>query len=545
MANTLFRVIPGSLRQHFGAEEIGSVPGAETVSVLLLLRYPPSAPRLKSLAELSQTTAPLAASVSRANFAATHAASPDDVQKVKDFAQQFGLTVVDVKPAERLIRLSGNAAKVNQAFQVKLKNFRTPTLTYRSHTQPVSIPASLEGIVTGVFGLDTHPAVEPRGLPHDLTAETDDDKPRPAASDTTAVLPTEIAAAYDFPSGTTGKGQTIGVVELSGGFKTSTLSTYFSQHSKTPMPNIVTVNVAGGSNNPASSSASEVYLDLEVIGSVAPGATMVVYFGGTSYDAFLATVKAAVHDTTNNNSVISISWGGPEHPENTMYTNAMNEALQEAANFGTTVCASSGDDGSSDQRSNPDGLAHVNFPASSPFALCCGGTTLTLDSGKVTDEVVWNSMGNATGGGVSAAFPPPPYQTTAAISVTSVNPGAGPGRGVPDVAGSADRYGAGYLILIDGVSWLIASGGTSAVAPLWAALIARINEQLGRKVGFINPVIYQQNVAKNAFRNVTEGANNVSAKPPGYQAGPGWDACTGWGSPIGGALLAALTGGGA
>jgi kumamolisin len=291
MADMQFRVLAGSLRHNVGAEEVSSVPPEAMVSVSLLLRYPPSAPQLKSLAELSNPKALLAASTSRSNFAETHAADPGDIQKVKDFAQQFGLTVVDVKPVERLIRLSGTVAKMNQAFQVQLRNFRTATLTYRSHTQPISIPVSLAGIVTGVFGLDNRPAVQLPGEPSEPAAEEGPSTRRLTQVQSGAVLPAAIAAAYDFPSNTTGKGQTIGVIELAGGFKTSTLTTYFSEYAKTPMPNILTVNVAGGSNNPASSSSSEVYLDLEVVGSVAPDAKLVVYFGGTSYDAFLETVK--------------------------------------------------------------------------------------------------------------------------------------------------------------------------------------------------------------------------------------------------------------
>jgi len=214
--------------------------------------------------------------------------------------------------------------------------------------------------------------------------------------------------------------------------------------------------------------------------------------------------------------------------------NEFNTLLEDAATLGITVCIASGDNGSTDGLT--DGLQHVDFPASSPYALACGGTKLTTASGNYAKEEVWNESAiqeGSTGGGVSDFFPKPAYQANANIPV-SVNPGNPVGRGVPDVAGDADPV-TGYVVYVDGQASVI--GGTSAVAPLWAGLTARINGSLGKRVGDLTSLVYTQ-IATNAgtFHDITSGGNGA------YSARPGWDACTGWGTPVGTAILAALTG---
>jgi kumamolisin len=192
--------------------------------------------------------------------------------------------------------------------------------------------------------------------------------------------------------------------------------------------------------------------------------------------------------------------------------------------LGVTVTAAAGDDGSADGAS--DGSAHADFPASSPHALACGGTSLHATDGAVQSETVWNdgAQGGATGGGVSDVFPLPAWQQQAGVPASS---GQG-GRGVPDVAGDADPE-TGYQVLIDGTRTVI--GGTSAVAPLWAALTARLSQALDAPLGLLQPTLYG---ATGAFRDVTVGNNGA------YAARAGWDACTGLGTPRGSALLEAL-----
>ncbi|HWF61393.1 MAG TPA: S53 family peptidase [Nitrospira sp.] len=272
-------------------------------------------------------------------------------------------------------------------------------------------------------------------------------------------------------------------------------------------------------------------LDIEVAAAVAPKALIAVYFAPNTDKGFLDAVTKAIHDTTHKPSVISISWGSAEDNWTEQAMTSFDEAFQTAGALGVTVCCAAGDNGSADGET--DGKAHVDFPASSPFALGCGGTKLTASGNTITNEIVWNeSADSATGGGVSNFFPMPQYQSTAGIP-PSANPGSHNGRGVPDVAGDADPA-TGYVVRVDGEEFVI--GGTSAVAPLWAGLIALMNQKLSHPVGFLNPLIYQPLVGKGSFRDISSGNNGA------YSAKQGWDACTGWGTPNGAKLLQALEG---
>lgn len=334
------------------------------------------------------------------------------------------------------------------------------------------------------------------------------------------------------------------------------ISKYFSSIG-VPSPIVKSVSVSGGHNNPVgnpNSADGEVMLDIEVAGAVAPKSKIVVYYAPNTDDGFLNAITSAIHDSHNMPSVISISWGASEKNWTKQSMNAFNEAFKDAAALGITVCCASGDDGSSDERAPPppdlptikDSLAHVDFPASSPFALACGGTKLIKTNGSV-NETVWNeteSREGASGGGISDIFEMPDYQNGTNIP-TSVNGGNFRGRGVPDICGDADPV-TGYNVRVDGINTSI--GGTSAVAPLMAALIANLNEGLGSRIGFINPILYKKPGPQTILRDVTSGDNSVvnvlvngiQTKVNGYAASSGWDACTGWGSPDGTKLLASL-----
>lgn len=262
---------------------------------------------------------------------------------------------------------------------------------------------------------------------------------------------------------------------------------------------------------------------------MAPGAKIVVYFAPNTDQGYLDAVTTAIHDTTNNPSVISISWGGPESSWTTQALTNFDQAFQSAAALGVTVCIAAGDNGSTDGVT--DGSNNVDFPASDPFVLGCGGTTIQTSNNQIVSEVVWNDLpnGGATGGGVSNSFPLPTWQNGFNVPAATASGG---GRGVPDVAGDADPN-SGYNILVDGQNEVV--GGTSAVAPLWAGLVARINQQLGKSIGFLNPTIYAQAVEAAGFHDITQGNNGA------FSAAAGWDPCTGLGSPDGARLLAALT----
>lgn len=271
-------------------------------------------------------------------------------------------------------------------------------------------------------------------------------------------------------------------------------------------------------------------LDIEVAGAIAPGAQIAAYFAPNTDQGFIDAVTTAVHDSTLKPTIISISWGGPENSWTQQSRDALNSACEDAATMGVTVLAASGDSGSSD--GSTDGTPNVDFPAASPYVVGCGGTKLTLSGSAIGGEQVWNELSadeGATGGGVSEVFAVPSYQATAKVPKA---PNGFVGRGVPDVAGDADPE-TGYNVVVDGEKSVI--GGTSAVAPLWAGLLALINQSLGTNVGYVNPLLYSAK-AQKGFHDITVGTNG------NYSAGTGWDACTGLGSPDGAALLTALKG---
>jgi kumamolisin len=343
-----------------------------------------------------------------------------------------------------------------------------------------------------------------------------------------------VASLYDYPAGT-GQGECIGIIELGGGYRPTDLTTYFSGLG-VPLPKVSTVSVDHGKNHPTGDSNGpdgEVMLDIEVAGAIAPTAHIAVYFAPNTDQGFLDAVTSAIHDTTNKPSVISISWGGPESSWTQQSLTAFDQAFQDAAAMGITVCVAAGDGGSSDGAT--DGSDNVDFPASSPYALACGGTSVQASANAITSETVWNdgAQGGASGGGISTFFATPPYQEGLSAALTAGGTKPLTNRGVPDVAGDADEN-TGYDVRVDGSDTVI--GGTSAVAPLWAGLIARINSASGKPAGYVNPTLYQN---QTAFNDITQGNNGD------FAAAKGWDACTGMGSPNGTKVAALLSGGNA
>ncbi|HXS97925.1 MAG TPA: S53 family peptidase [Candidatus Limnocylindrales bacterium] len=504
-------ILRGSLRQPLPyAQTIGTPDPNSSISVSVLLR------RRNELPE------PGSEIISRKEFAARYGANPADIPALEAFAEDNDLTIVEIDLARRTVVLSGTVADMNEAFGTNLLLFQSPDGIFRGRVGELSIPSHLGEIVTGVFGLDERPQADAhfRRLV----------QIGPRAAGDTSYTPVAVSKLYSFPA-TGGTGQTVAIVELGGGYKSADLTAYFTGLGIKPTPSVTAVSVDGAQNQPAgdpNSADGEVLLDIEVVGAIAPAAKIVAYFAPNTDQGFLDAITKAVHDTVHKPSVISISWGGPESAWTAQSFSAFDQAFQDAATLGVTVCCASGDDGSSDGET--DGTAHVDFPASSPHALACGGTRLESAKNAISKEVVWNEGADngATGGGVSETFPLPSYQANSKVPV-SVNPTKFKGRGVPDVAGDADPA-TGYEIRVDGKNLVF--GGTSAVAPLWAALIALANQHAGKPLGFLNPALY---AAKTGFYDITSGNNGA------YSAAKGWDACTGLGSPNGQALVTALS----
>ncbi|MDE2102177.1 MAG: S53 family peptidase [Patescibacteria group bacterium] len=325
--------------------------------------------------------------------------------------------------------------------------------------------------------------------------------------------PLQVAALYGFPDGD-GVSETIGVIELGGAFDQTDYHNYMTSLGLTPgSVQVIPVNGAAITSDPGGANV-EVMLDVEIIAAIAPKANIRVYFADNTSAGFLAAIQQARKDGC---SIISISWGGPEDSWLQSDLTAFNNEFQRCANAGLTVCVASGDNGSSDGETGN----HADFPASSPWVLACGGTTLIAQNGKILQETVWNdSSGGASGGGYSQTFLRPSYQDGVNQNVN---------RGSPDVCGVADPA-TGWPVLADHQNQVV--GGTSAVAPMWAGLAARMNSIFRTTLGFLNPRLYA--IGESAFYDITVGNNGA------YQASPGWDAATGLGSPNGQALFAAL-----
>jgi kumamolisin len=494
---------------------VGKADPTERLEVTVLLSRRGAAELNSAVKELAQTER-RQAHLEREEFARRFGAEASHVDAVKEFANQHGLAVVQEDLARRTVVLSGTVAQFNEAFGVDLEQFEHPSGSYRGRTGPIYLPEELTGIVQAVLGLDNRAQAKP----HFRSRPSHGNVHWQASSN--SFTPTELASLYNFPAGT-GQGECIGIIELGGGYRPADLTEYFAGL-KINQPQVVAVSVDHGKNHPTgdpNGPDGEVMLDIEVAGAIAPAAQIAVYFAPNTDAGFLDAITTALHDTTNRPSVISISWGGPESSWSQQAMTAFDQAFQAAAAMGITICVASGDNGSSDGVN--DGADHVDFPASSPYCLACGGTDLQASRGAITSEVVWNdgANGGATGGGVSSFFALPAWQE--GLDVVTAQGGRThlAQRGVPDVCGDADPN-TGYDVRVDGSDTVI--GGTSAVAPLWAGLIARINEGNHGSVGFINPKLYQ-NAA--AFNDITVGNNGD------FAAAPGWDACTGLGSPDG------------
>lgn len=509
-----------------GATLIGAVHADEPIEVTIRLRRRPST----AAAEKARASGkPL----THARFEGLFGADPADITRLEDFAHRHGLTVLEASVAERKMRLAGPASAMKQAFGTTLKHYSIGNTQFRGRTGTISVTEDVHPLIEAVFGLDNRPQVRPHFRFHTEQHRYGKSakgalKPHAAAS---SLSPLQVAKLYSFPANLDGTGQTIAIIELGGGYTNSDLKNYFSAL-KITAPQVAAVSVDGGKNAPEgdpNSADGEVMLDIEVAGAVAPGARIVVYFTPNTDAGFIDAITTAVHDTVRHPNVVSISWGSAESEWTAQSMKDLDSHCADAALLGITVCVAAGDNGYTDSTDPSVKTANVDFPASSPNVLACGGTLLMPDG----TETVWGELSQgdgATGGGISAVFPVPAFQQKVQLP-PSLNSGAGPGRGVPDIAGDADPQ-SGYQILVDGQQGVV--GGTSAVAPLWAALISILNQGLGQSVGFLTPQLYQLPAGSNALKDITNGDNG------GYHAGPGWDACTGLGSPNGAALLAAL-----
>jgi kumamolisin len=524
--------LPGSHRPlASGAQRVGAPNPDEEVEVTVTLR----GPQLPAADDI--TAAPLDA----AAYAASYGASADDAAKVEQALEGFGLQVYDVSLPTRSLRARGTVQQMNSAFDVTLGTYESPSQgVFRGRVGAVTVPAALDGIITGVFGLDDRRVARRAATP--------------TQTGPAALTPANLEARYQFPAGD-GTGQTVAIAEFGGAYFPADAQA-FCQKYDLPVPAITPVSAGARLLTPEQiqqmpqqeqqnvlDDSVEVMMDIEIAAALCPAAAISVYFAHFTQKGWIDLLNA-VSTAQPVPTVVSVSWGLAEDASDwsSAAVQEINQRLQSAAMQGITVCAAAGDDGAGDQAQ--DGNAHVNFPASSPFVLSVGGTMLT---GTPPEEVVWWQVpgyraanGGATGGGVSTVFARPAWQT---VQVASVNAGSIDGRVIPDIAALAGPpY---YDLIFQGQD--SPNGGTSAATPLWAALLARIAaaQPAGQQPRFVTPLLYAagpngQPVGQAGCTDITSGDNHDAAgnngQPPavqGYVAGPGFDAVSGWGTPIG------------
>ena len=502
-----------------------------------------------------------------------------------------GLTVSPASSDGLLLRFTGTAADTNAAFgttleSYKLRSGRQVTAT----TSAASLPSGVAPYVQGVMGLDNVIQAQPEGLAGTVhrggRGHTKAAAPAAASQATTTgptacpaatnaanlyggLTDTQLASAYGlnglYQAGDAGAGQTVAVFELEP-YERSDISAfdrcYFGAGQATSMlSRLKTIPVDGGEQTGYGYGEAE--LDIQNISALAPGADINVYEApNTEYGALDEYARIVNDDSAK---VISTSWGfcelalqqvnpGVQQLENTLF--------EQAAAQGQTVFAAAGDAGSDDcSETGPAAvppLLSVDDPGSQPFVVSTGGTT-TLAATQPPQEKIWNdgADGGGGGGGISGTWAEPAWQATATVpGITSAkivgeaearagndfclsgSGGASACREVPDVSANADEYTGAITVYYEGQWGTV--GGTSAAAPIWAAVLADINASAActgtAGVGFANPLLYEvaDNPAEYAasFTDVTQGNNDAIGVDRGlFPATNGYDMASGLGTP--------------
>ncbi|MBR0900912.1 S8/S53 family peptidase [Bradyrhizobium tropiciagri] len=499
-----------------GATLVGDVDPDERISIVVYVkRRSPDAFQPGSAGDLARLAKP----VTRQQLATQrHRSHAPAIARIVRLAKQRGLTVGRSDPLARTVELQGTARQMAEIFGATLRIYRDGVREFRARVGGLTTPAEIAPWTRAILGFDQRPL---RTKPPLMRAQAD-------TGSGSGLWPTDIAARYGIPLDRDVSSTCVGIVALGGGYLESDLATALAGMNRQP-PDVVNMPQTGndgglGSNDVAD---QELALDLQVLAGLLPKAKIVVYFAENSAAGLTDAIHQAVFDDVHAPQVISVSWGSAEKFWTEPGRDAMQAVLADAARLRVSVLFASGDQLATSGLT--DGKLHVWFPASSPYATSCGGTQPGPAAGAT--EAVWNAGAIGTGGGISDAYPVPDYQSHVTLP-TSQNDGA-IRRGVPDVACAA-AANPGYRIIVNGQA--MAMSGTSAATPLWAALVAIAVAARGEQIGMLNAALYAN---PGAFRTVQQGNNRVGGK--GYDAGPGWSACTGLGVPKGADLLAILS----
>ncbi|HET6632523.1 MAG TPA: protease pro-enzyme activation domain-containing protein [Rhodanobacteraceae bacterium] len=442
-------------------------------------------------------------------FLSQHAPTPDQAERVARFLGRAGFHHVSIASNRLLVAADGTAAEARQAFQTRIARVRTASgASAFANTAPVHVPGALSDIVLAVLGLqDVH-------RPHVML--------RMASTNVQSQhSPLDFPHIYGADNLPTAANVTIGIIAA--GDMTPTLADLDAFTSANGLPDVNTEVDTVGNGSSDTSGQDEWSLDSQAIVGMAGGAVgkLVFYTADSmSFVALTEAMNAAVADTTNAPRVINMSFGGCEW--NGEIADAENQIFQAAIANGQTFAASSGDSGADCYEDDSHYPFGVSAPASSPYVIAVGGTTLdTTAAGDYAGETAWSG----SGGGIST-FQPRPYWQTESLS--------GSRRGVPDIAFDGNPS-TGAIIILDGDPY--GYGGTSLSSPLfvasWARLLAAHPD-----LGFAGPHLYA--LPDDHFNDVTSGSNARPDSGGRYDAGPGYDLVTGRGSPRLAAMGAAV-----
>ncbi len=447
-------------------------------------------------------------------FAERFGPTESDYQSVMAFAQANGLTVTSLHPNRAVLDVAGSVAGIERVFHVRMRTYQHPKEA-RIYFAPDAEPSvDLAVPILHISGLDDFALPHPASLVKNSSQITANG----TGSVGGAYAGNDFRAAYVPGTSLTGAGQTVGLLQFDGYFSNDIVA----YESQAGLPNVPLTNVAvdGGVSTPGSG-VDEVSLDIEMVISMAPGVSNIIVYEAPNPSPWVDLLNRIATD--NLAKQISCSWGGGPPDA------ASEQAFVQMAVQGQSFFSASGD---SDAFTGA-----ISFPAESTNITQVGGTTLTTSGpgGSYVSETVWNwglHNGSYLGssGGISTTYPIPTYQQ--GISMTA-NQGSITMRNIPDVALTGDNV---YVIYGNGSTGIF--GGTSCAAPLWAGFTALANQQAAaagsQPVGFLNLAIYEigrQSTYAADFNDIVTGNNFWPSSPANFSAVPGYDLCTGWGTP--------------
>jgi subtilase family serine protease len=462
-----------------------------------------------------------------AEFAARFGATESDYLAVEDFARSNGLTIIHRHPNRLVLDVRGRAVDVERAFGVTLKTFRHPREN-RDFFAPDIVPSVAATLpIFQVAGLDDFDPPRPHVSPRPLLNAV---LPRAGSGAGGNYLGNDFRAAYLPGSPLTGNGQNVALVQYDA-YYTNDIASYLATAGISSSATLTNVPVNGGVATPTANNI-EVALDIEMVLSMAPGVSNVVVYegpnGGTSWLTMLSTIA---NDTVNFARQIGCSWGATSPGGR---DTASENIFKQMSAQGQSFFNASG-----------DGDAFTNgvpFPSESTNITQVGGTTLSTSSagGPWSSETAWNrNNGTGTSGGLSLNYGLPTWQQ--GLDLTAAH-GSATRRNVPDVALTGESV---FIYYNNGTP--AAVGGTSAAAPLWAGLMALVNEQAvvqGQSApGLINEAVYaigKSSIYTNCFHDIVTGNNFKTGSTTNFPAVTGFDLCTGWGTPASTNLINAI-----